>query len=637
MVFVLSYVASFAALAVCFFLTGLLVEKWLLRESDLEGIRFVGRVSFGLGLWIILLFLYASLNLLTSTIIFGTLLTLAGLLLWQRHKLWQKPRLVPSPRGPSSTGEIGQNRLPESLLSLCLVVMFLALFLQALWPRVSWDANVYHLTVPRLYLENQGFWRIPFNVYSNWPLNTELLFAMAMAIRSHVLAKLVHFGLGCLTTILVYRVARESAGKWAGWAAAILFLANSVVLVEIRVAYVDLASALFFTLAFVLVHRQLESSSDSNRLLVLAGIFAGLAAGTKLTGMVGAFCLAGLLVGTLLKRRTPVREVFRSVSWLLIPAVVLLIPWLVKSWLLTGNPVYPFLFQVFGGPEWSRELQQSLTAWQQSIGMGRSPVDYLLLPVRVILDGGIGYDRFDGEISKLWIVVLPLSIWVGRRRAIVRRALEVAGIYFVFWALSSQQMRFLIPILPLLAIAGAVAIAGTIERVQFPRLRKAAVWVCTLVLVGNLAIAGREIAVRSIGMMRDYLHFGLEIEQLAEEPVYRFINNELPIDARVMMLNTNHGFFCRRDFVADSFFEASQITALMQEAGSKSDISKILRNLNVSHLLIKKGKGGASYPDSLVDFLNDTELVRSVYRSPDERFDVAQVLGIAGSGGATTD
>ena len=631
MVFVLSYVASFAALAVCFFLTGLLVEKWLLRESDLEGSRFVGQISLGIGLWIILLFFYASLNLLSSTIIFGTLLTLAGLLLWQR------PQLVASPRRPSSTGETGQYRLPQTLLGLCLIAMFLALFLQALWPRVSWDANVYHLTVPRLYLENQGFWRIPFNVYSNWPLNTELLFAMAMAIRSHVLAKLVHFGLGCLTTILVYRVARESAGRWAGWAAAVLFLANPVVLVEIRVAYVDLASALFFTLAFVLVHRQLESPDDSNRPLVLAGFFAGLAAGTKLTGIVGAFCLAGLMVGTLLKRRTPVKEVFRSVSWLLLPAVVLLIPWLIKSWMLTGNPVYPFLFQVFGGPEWSRELQQSLTAWQQSIGMGRSPVDYLLLPVRVILEGGIRYDRFDGEISKLWIVVLPLSIWVGRRRAIVKQALAVAGIYFVFWALSSQQMRFLIPILPLLAIAGAVALADTIERIKPSRLQRAAVWACTLVLVGSLAIAGRYIAIRSIGMMRDYQHFGLEIEQLAEEPVYRFVNNELPIDARVMMLNTNHGFFCRRDFVADSFFEASQIAALMQEADSKSDIATILRDLNVSHLLIKKGEGGVPYPNSLLDFLNDTQLVRSVYRSPDEMFDVAQVLGMAGSGAATTD
>ena len=63
--------------------------------------------------------------------------------------------------------------------------------MKALWPRVSWDANVYHLTVPRLYVEHGGFRRIPFNVYSNWPLNTELLFVVASLLRDYVLGEVM--------------------------------------------------------------------------------------------------------------------------------------------------------------------------------------------------------------------------------------------------------------------------------------------------------------------------------------------------------------------------------------------------------------------------------------------------------------
>ena len=40
--------------------------------------------------------------------------------------------------------------------------------------------------------------------------------------------------------------------------------------------------------------------------------------------------------------------------------------------------------------------------------MGRDAVDYLLLPWRVILEGGRGYDHFDGELGAFWIVVLPV-------------------------------------------------------------------------------------------------------------------------------------------------------------------------------------------------------------------------------------
>ena len=621
MLFVLSYLASFATLTVCFLISGLLVERWLLGPRDLVGIRFVGQISLGAGLWIVLLFLYSSIGLLSRSVILATLVALVLVLLVMRQ-----PISVLLDRG-SPRRSSTEYRAASALLGFVLISLLLVLFVQTLWPKVSWDANVYHLTVPRLYLEHQGFWRIPFNVYSNWPLNTELLFAMAMAVKSHVLAKLVHFGFGCLCTVLVYQVARDAADTWTGYVAAVLLLVNPIVLLEIRVAYVDLASALFFTLAFLLVHRWLERSDGTYRLLVVAGLFAGLAAGTKLTGIVGGVCLALLLASVLLKRRVAISAVFRPVARLMVPTVVLLTPWLVKSWILTGNPVYPFLFSVFGGPEWSSELQRQLTSWQQSIGMGRSATDYLLLPARVILEGGRGYDRFDGEISRLWIVLIPLSIWIARRRTIVARGLIVSAIYFVFWALSSQQIRFLIPVLPILAISGAIAISDAIGRFRSYLATTTAVWASSLTLVACLTWAGWDFAVTSVGMARDYLHFGVGIEQLAEEPVYRFINEELPIDARVLMLNTNHGYFCRRAFIADSFFEASQIAALLNQADSKGEIAGLLQGLGITHLLIENRARGIPYPDALPPFLNDPELVRSIYRSPDERFDIAHFVG----------
>ena len=45
-------------------------------------------------------------------------------------------------------------------------------------------------------------------------------------------------------------------------------------------------------------------------------------------------------------------------------------------------------------------------------------------------------------------------------------------------------------------------------------------------------------------------------------PVFRAIDADVPADGRLLFINTNHGFFCHRDFIADSFFEASQINAL---------------------------------------------------------------------------
>jgi hypothetical protein len=66
------------------------------------------------------------------------------------------------------------------------------MLLLALYPSVSWDADTYHLGVPRLWLDHGGFREIPFNVYSNWPLATELLFSMDLMARGLVSSRLLH-------------------------------------------------------------------------------------------------------------------------------------------------------------------------------------------------------------------------------------------------------------------------------------------------------------------------------------------------------------------------------------------------------------------------------------------------------------
>src|SRR5262249_52412592 len=120
----------------------------------------------------------------------------------------------------------------------------------------------------------------------------------------------------------------------------------------------------------------------------------------------------------------------------------------------------------FGGPEWSTGLEGQFLAWQQSIGMGRQVVDFLLLPVRVALEGGSGYTHFDGRLNPLWCALVPLSLAAAPSSPPVRRALGVAALYFLTWAATSQQARFLIPILPLLSVAAGVALATMLARVE---------------------------------------------------------------------------------------------------------------------------------------------------------------------------
>ena len=68
-----------------------------------------------------------------------------------------------------------------------------------------------------------------------------------------------------------------------------------------------------------------------------------------------------------------------------IPILALGAPWYAKTALATGNPVYPFAFEVFGGRDWSTALAAQFGNWHAALGMGREPLDYLLLPLRVLV------------------------------------------------------------------------------------------------------------------------------------------------------------------------------------------------------------------------------------------------------------
>lgn len=258
--------------------------------------------------------------------------------------------------------------------------------------------------------------------------------------------------------------------------------------------------------------------------------------------------------------------------------------------------------------------------------MGRGLVDYLLLPFRVILMGGRGYERFEGQIHPLWLVWIPLSAWMARRSDLVRRALWISGLYFVSWGLTSQQMRFLIPILPFLATAAACSLAELVSRFE-PRVgRRLGELLVTLLIVMIVVQSGGRFMLGGWKLAGEYLNEGSAVRQAVVHPVYRFIDESLPAQARLLMVNTNHGFFCHREYLADSFFEASQTRQLVMDCETESEVAELLRDTGLTHVLIDGRDRGIPYPRAFLDFLEEpSPLAEQIYRSEDGRFSLLEL------------
>jgi hypothetical protein len=104
----------------------------------------------------------------------------------------------------------------------------------------------------------------------------------------------------------------------------------------------------------------------------------------------------------------------------------------------------------------------------------------------------------------------------------------------------------------------------------------------------------------------------------ATDEVYAVIDRELPPDAKLLFVNLNRGFFSRREFLADSFFEASQVAAMLDGLGDRDGIRRGLAARGVTHVLVERQERGPTYPAAFVELLEDPG-TRVLYRSRDGR------------------
>ncbi|MCP4107168.1 MAG: hypothetical protein GY749_16780, partial [Desulfobacteraceae bacterium] len=168
--------------------------------------------GIGLGVMSYSVFILGSLQLLYPVAIyiltgFQAVLSVAGWLI-----------LRSSPLQTSATGFI-KNLLvywPENKTDLrnrCFdAVLFASLsagFLLVLTPAVGNDALAYHLAVPKLYLKHHGFFFIPGNMFSHYPLNSEMLYLAGIALQGDVLAKGIHFLMGLFILAGMWEFARQ--------------------------------------------------------------------------------------------------------------------------------------------------------------------------------------------------------------------------------------------------------------------------------------------------------------------------------------------------------------------------------------------------------------------------------------------
>jgi hypothetical protein len=208
--------------------------------------------------------------------------------------------------------------------------------------------------------------------------------------------------------------------------------------------------------------------------------------------------------------------------------------------MVTGNPVYPFFRQVFGGAGLDEVLDpvkrpMAVTPWNLLCALG--PLS--LQPDR--------FDSFSHQFGPIFLLFLPVALF----ERLPRRVLGLAGLGYFFLMLcltQRQSMRFVLIALGPMAIAVAYGASAWCDRKTFPARVLIAVLLAALGLEAGLAVT------RS----RNVLEVVLGRETAASfltrrEPTYRvgrWVDRNLPPTAR--LIGQDHrGFYIPRDYTME--------------------------------------------------------------------------------------
>jgi hypothetical protein len=336
-------------------------------------------------------------------------------------------------------------------LAACAIAGLTALVAASL-PAVWWDPLAYHLPIAASAIRTETLGFDPALSQSGFPLLAEAAALPGYALAGTAGAAFTMLGCGFVLALACKSLADRFA-PGTGILAACLVVTCPLWIWLAPTFYVDIPFAMLAVVALSMASASaLASTPEPFVFGAVCGALAGAAAAVKYPGLAvcavaGVFLLVGADRGTRLAG-------FAAGS------AAVAAGWYVRSFVLTGDPIYPFGIAMTGNgsPMVAAFAARYVDMTRNWCGGAGSVVDAVLLPWRMLTDNGAA--RFCGDPGyalKICVVLYVAALTQFRRLWPV----IVASIALTaFWFGGARQDRFVIAAACMYAVAAA---AGSVQ------------------------------------------------------------------------------------------------------------------------------------------------------------------------------
>ena len=574
------------------------------------GQQFCIAAALGFGLLSTLTLVLGVAGLLTQVVAW-TLVALGGVCgLWRVYAAQAPSAALVGPVSKRSTSGTETRRYgsgagvgPHLIKALVLVPLavpiVIAMFGATLPPGVLWpeeafgyDVLEYHLQAPREYFDAGQIMFLPHNVYASFPQQMEMLYLllMHMADDAHAAAipsQLLHAIFGGLAVLAL------AAWTKPGWGRVVVMLAAGTTpwLAYLGcLAYVENGVLFFAAVAAGLALNGLEKYEVGDwRLALAAGLCAGLAGGCKYTGLV--FVGVGLGLSWAIAMRGPLPARARRILVFGLGALLAFSPWLIRNTTFTGNPVYPFAYERFGGTAWSADQDARWQAGHSVAADRDSAVGRLELGARELF-GAFDARTGDFRLTLFGVAIFPLALaGLALRRSREAAMLVIWGVLITLaWLwLTFIPGRFAMVLIAPAALLAGRAISPAAAGVQSGGRRLAVGFVVGLAILG--AIANDWLLSARLNRHNEWFEsqygapLAAAVGQTEALVANNWLNQALPPDAFVWLIGDARVFYVDRRRHYSVVFSQDPWLEYAHEGHSAAECVNWLRERGATHVV----------------------------------------------------
>lgn len=421
----------------------------------------------------------------------------------------------------------------SKLILMLLAIEILINFVGVLGPELSFDALWYHLTLPKIFLQEHSIFHIPGGLlyYSDMPKLGETLYVGALSFGSEILAKFIHFFFGILCLFPIYKVAIKFIDKRIALVACLIFYSNLVVSWESITAYIDLIRTFFEITAFWAFLEWVEKRDT--KLLYESAAILGLAISTKLIAIGSLLIFAVIIIYQLRSNRKILMK--RLLVFILI-SLFIASPWFIFSFLNTGNPIYP-LFTKFYPSENSINIL--------------NPGSFINSMFQILF-------KSPDPISPIYAITIPLVVFIYKKLNNKTIYLLIySAVSFVVWYITPQTGggRFLMPYLPVLSILTVVLISELKEVKSF---LLALVIIISILTIGYRGIANSKFIPIILGLesKEQFMSKNLNFSYGDFYDIDGFFKNNIKESDKVLLYGFHNLYYVNFPFIDSSYVKA---------------------------------------------------------------------------------